>query len=63
MFEVTAYDENGELMASHQFDDLATADGFSAGIHAQYEWDTWVNQTQIFSHKKPYERLALGVTG
>ncbi len=63
MFEVTAYDEDGKLMATHQFDDLATADGCATGLHVQYEWDTWVNKTQIFSYTKPYERLVPGVIG
>lgn len=63
MFEVTAYDEGGVLMAARQFDNPVSADGFAAGLHAHYGWDTWVNETQIFSHVKPYERLVPGVIG
>jgi hypothetical protein len=63
MFEVTAYDEDAVLMTTNQFDDPVSADGFAAGLHAHYGWDTWVNGTQIFSHEKPYERLAPGVIG
>ena len=63
MFEVAAYDEHGVLMKTHQFDDPFSADGFAAGLHSHYGWDTWGNEIQIFSHKKPHERLAPGVIG
>lgn len=61
MVEVRAYDKEGTLIAAQWVDDVISADGMAAGCHVQYECDTWVGETQIFSHATPFQRLVPGV--
>jgi hypothetical protein len=61
VFLVRAFDQNGNLMREERLMDAAEADGFAAGLHVHYGWDSWVNDVQIFSHLNPHKRLVSGV--
>lgn len=59
-YVVKAYDKSGALVRRKEFTDLVAANGFATGLHAHFGYDTWINDTKIFSHVKPMQRLTPG---
>ena len=59
-YVVKAYDKSGALVRQKEFTDVVSATGFAAGLHAHFRYDTWINDTKVFSHLKPMQRLTPG---